>query len=319
MPSRLALFPVAIFGAIMGWSGLTLSFYAAHEFLGLNSLFYKSLLVMTLVFFGLMAITYGLKIIKHFEAVKNEFNHPIALHFFPTISISLLLVSVLLHSHTPQTAEILWLIGAAAQLVLTVVIINNWIHHDRWEIVHATPAWFIPVVGNIVAPLGAVQFGYMELGWFFFSIGITFWLVLKTIVLYRLIFHPFLQPQLIPTLFIFIAPPAMGFLAYMALNDYYLDNFAHVLYYAGLFITILLFAQGKRFLKVPFAISWWAYTFPLAAITNASFLMYDLTAKVGFGYIAAAFIALLTGLIFHLTLKTLTLIKNKQLCVPPKA
>ncbi|WP_029934899.1 SLAC1 anion channel family protein [Thiomicrospira pelophila] len=319
MSSRLALFPVAIFGSIMGWSGLTLSFHASHEFLGLSAIFYQTLLVITLVFFGLMVLTYSLKIIKHFEAVKNEFNHPIALHFFPTISISLLLLSVLLKSDVPQIAEVLWLIGAAAQLMLTVVIINNWIHHDRWEIVHATPAWFIPVVGNIVAPLGAAQFGYMELGWFFFSIGITFWLVLKAIVLYRLIFHPFLQPQLIPTLFIFIAPPAMGFLSYMALNDYYLDNFAHVLYYAGLFITILLFAQGKRFLKVPFAISWWAYTFPLAAITNASFMMYDVTAKVEFGYLSAALIALLSGLIFHLTLKTLIVIKNKQLCVPPKA
>lgn len=319
MSSRLALFPVAIFGSIMGWSGLTLSFYASHEFLGLNALFYQTLLIITLVFFGLMVMTYSLKMIKHFEAVKNEFNHPIALHFFPTISISLLLLSVLLKSDLPQIAELLWLIGAAAQLLLTVVIINNWIHRDSWEIVHATPAWFIPVVGNIVAPLGAVQFGYIELGWFFFSIGITFWLVLKAIVLYRLIFHPFLQPQLIPTLFIFIAPPAMGFLAYMALNDDRLDNFAHVLYYAGLFITILLFAQGKRFLKVPFAISWWAYTFPLAAITNASFLMYDVTAKPGFGYLSAVLIALLSGLIFHLTLKTLIVIKNKQLCVPPKA
>ena len=83
MPSRLALFPVAIFGSIMGWSGLTLSFYAAHEFLGLNSIFYQSLLVVTLVFFGLMALTYILKTIKHFDAVKNEFNHPIALHFSP--------------------------------------------------------------------------------------------------------------------------------------------------------------------------------------------------------------------------------------------
>lgn len=319
MPTRLAFFPVAIFGSIMGWSGLTLGFYASHEFLGLSAVFYQTLLVITLVFFGLMAITYSLKIIRHFDAVKNEFNHPIALHFFPTISISLLLLSVLIKSYAPQTAEVVWLIGASAQLLLTVVIINNWIHHERWEIVHATPAWFIPVVGNIVAPLGAAQFGYMELGWFFFSIGITFWLVLKAIVLYRLIFHPFLQPQLIPTLFIFIAPPAMGFLSYMALNDYYLDNFAHVLYYAGLFITILLFAQGKRFLSVPFAISWWAYTFPLAAITNASFLMYDVTAIAGFGYLSAALIALLSGLIFHLTLKTLTVIKNKQLCLPPKA
>lgn len=318
MPSRLALFPVGLFGSIMGWSGLALAFYAAYDLLGLNPVIYQTLLVISLVLFSAMLITYLAKLIRHPAAVKAEFNHPIALHFFPTISISLLLLSVLLKPFVPQTAEVIWLIGAAAQLLLTLIIMNRFIYHDTWEVAHATPAWFIPVVGNIVAPLGAVAFGYHELGWFFFSIGITFWLVLKAIVFYRLVFHPFLQPQLIPTLFIFIAPPAMGFLSYLALNDYRMDNFAHVLYYAALFITLLLFVQGKRFLKVPFAVSWWAYSFPIAAITNASFLMYEMQGHVYFGYISAGFIALLSALIVHLTIKTFVAIKNKQICLAPK-
>ena len=318
MTSRLAFFPVALFGSMMGWSGLTLAFYAAHDLLGLTPLVYQTLLVITLVFFSVLLITYLAKIIKHTEAVKNEFDNPIALHFFPTISIGLLLISLLLQQFVPQIAEGIWLFAAAMQLVLTIVIMNNWIHHEKWEVVHATPAWFIPVVCNIVAPMGAVAFGYTELGWFFFSIGITFWLVLKAIVLYRLVFHPFLQPQLVPTLFIFIAPPAMGFLSYVALNNYALDNFSHVLYYAALFITLLLLAQGRRFMQLPFAISWWAYTFPLAALTNASLMMYELHGSVWFGYISALFIAFTAALILHLTLKTLILIKNKQLCVAPK-
>lgn len=318
MLSRLQYFPIGLFGAVMGWAGVALSYYAAYELMMLPVLVAQIMLGITVLIFVLMLATYTMKIVKEFKAVKQEFNHPISLNFFPTISISFLLIGLLLNDSYPNWGEILWFIGAIMQLTLTLVIINRWIHHDTWEIVHATPAWFIPVVGNIVVPLGAVAYGYNELGWFFFSIGITFWVILKAIVMYRLIFHPFLQPMLIPTLFILIAPPAIGFLSYVALNNYQIDNFAHILYYAGLFITLMLFAQGKRFINVPFAVSWWAYTFPIAAITNASFLMYELTANKSFGYIASFFIALLTALMVHLTLRTLIAVFNKEICVPPK-
>ena len=318
MLSRIQYFPIGLFGAVMGWAGVALSYYAAHELLMLPALVADIMLGITLTFFIIISTTYLAKLIKHFKSVKQEFDHPIALNFFPTISISLLLISVMFQDLLPVYGEVIWFVGAAMQLMFTIVIINRWIHHDTWEIVHATPAWFIPVVGNIVAPLGAVAYGYSELGWFFFSIGITFWLVLKAIVMYRLIFHPFLQPMLIPTLFIFIAPPAVGFLSYVALNNYQIDNFAHVLYYAALFITLLLFAQGKRFINIPFTVSWWAYSFPIAAITSASFLMYELTANKSFGYIASFFIALLTAVIIHLTLRSLIAISNKEICQPPK-
>lgn len=48
------------------------------------------------------------------------------------------------------------------------------------------PAWFIPVVGNIIVPLAGVRFAPAEVSWFFFSIGLVFWIVLLAIVMYRL-------------------------------------------------------------------------------------------------------------------------------------
>jgi tellurite resistance protein len=315
----LRYFPISLFSATMGWSGLALAFYSAYDLLSLPASVYQSLFAITLVFFGLLTLGYLAKTIKHPQAVKAEFNHPIAVHFFPTVSISLLLISLLLKDIQPQSGEIIWFIGAALQLVLTIIIINRWIYQPNWEPSQANPTWFLPVVGNVVAPLGAMLYGYHELGWFFFSIGVSFWLVIKAILVYRLIFQPFLQPPLIPTLFIFIAPPAMAFLAYVSLNDHKLDAFAHILYYAALFITLWLFSQGKRFISLPFMVSWWAYTFPLAAMTNASFVMYELTMNKAFGYLASVFIALLAALIVHLTLRTLLAIKNREICLPPPA
>lgn len=316
--ARLPHFPISLFGAIMGYSGLTLCFSKAHELLGVSSLFYQVLTLLTTIFFILITLTYLTKAFKYPEAVYHDLNHPIALHFFPTFSISLVLLSILYKTSMPQMASILWHLGAIIQFGLLLYIMNNWIHHEKWQVTHMNPAWFIPVVGNILIPLGAPTFSHIELGWFFFSIGLIFWLILNSIVMYRLFFHPPLVKLLEPTLFILIAPPAVGFISYMTLTgNQGIDDFARILYYIALFLTILLLSQTKRFLRVPFALSWWAYTFPLGAITMASFMMYQHLEFDIFVYLAVFFLSVLSALVLHLTIKTIIAIKSKKLCVAP--
>jgi len=41
-------------------------------------------------------------------------------------------------------------------------------------------------------------------------------------------------------------------------------------------ICFLLFTMVDKFAKVPFFISWWAYTFPLDAVTLSAALMYEM-------------------------------------------
>ncbi len=117
-----------------------------------------------------------------------------------------------------------------------------------------------------------------------------------------------------PTLFILIAPPAVGFIAYMNLTGE-LDAFARVLYFAGLFLTLLMLAQIKRFARLQFFLSWWAYSFPLAAITIASFHMYELTQKLAYQYIGGGLLMLLTVVVVFLLYRTAGAIKNHKICV----
>ena len=47
------------------------------------------------------------------------------------------------------------------------------------------------------------------------------------------------------------------------------------MYYVAIFLTLMLVTQARRFLKLEFYLSWWAYSFPSAAITIATLLMYE--------------------------------------------
>ncbi|MEN8214470.1 MAG: SLAC1 anion channel family protein [Pseudomonadota bacterium] len=315
---RLPNFPVSFFSMIMGLSGFTLVMMKVEE-LGLIAYAPVELsAAVTIALFLVLLGTYALKLLRHPDAVRAELDHPAMLSFFPTITISLILIGSFLATWTPTVALVSWQIGATGQLLLTLLILTRWIHHDHFEIHHISPAWFIPVVGNILVPLAGVENASMELNWFFFSVGLLFWIVLFTIIMYRMVFHRPMAENLLPTLFIMIAPPAVGFISYLNLVPD-LDNFARVLYYNALFMTLLLLVQTPRFIRIPFSLSWWVYSFPLAAVTVATLLMYEETDKPYFKLISYLLLVLVSALIVFLLYKTWRAARHQQICLPAKS
>lgn len=314
-PSRLQHFPVAFFAMTMGLSGLTLVWQKAAEVLGTSAVIGYGLLVLTALAFIALATAYTGKLLRHRPAVAAEFNHPVKLSFFPTISISLVLLGTAMRDILPDIGHFVWGVGAIAHLLLTLVIINRWIHHPHFEINHINPAWFIPAVGNILVPIAGSHYGYISASWFFFSIGVVFWVVLLTIVFYRIIFHDPLPQRLLPTLFILVAPPAAGFIAYMALNGE-LNTFGRIQVNIALFFTILLFMQFRRFASLPFFLSFWAYSFPLAAMTVAMMIYYQLTHTAWTAAASVLLVAITSLVIGWLFLLTLRAARAGKICQP---
>ena len=195
-----------------------------------------------------------------------------------------------------------------------MAVISIWIRHPSLEINHISPAWFIPVVGNMLVPIAGVAYAPAEISWFFFSIGLVFWVALFTILFYRLLFHNPLPERLLPTLFILIAPPAVGFISYVKLTGG-VDSAARILYYFGLFVFILMIPQLKMLARIKYYLSWWAYTFPLAALAIATLLMYHQGGFIFFKYLALAFLILVSAVIVLLAFMTLVAMKNKTICV----
>jgi len=272
--------------------------------------------MLSVLVYATLLVAYGMKWLKHPSAVIHEFNHPIRLSFFPTSSIGLILLSIATLPFSVDIAVSMWTIGSAIQLVFTLVILSNWMHHDKFQIGHSNPAWFIPIVGNILVPVAGVELGYTEVSWFFYSIGLMMWLPMLAVLLNRFFFHPMMPAKLLPTLFILIAPPAVGFISWVKLHGGAIDDVARILYYFALFTTLLMIAQVKYFSKVQFALPWWAYSFPVAAITIATMVMQEKVGGLFFDIAAPLLYLTLVALLAMLIFKTLQAAKRGAICVP---
>lgn len=314
--SHLQHFPISFFAAVMGLAGLSIATHRVEAMWRLDGRASLAVAAVAALVFVVVATFYLVKAARYPDAVAAEWKHPVRLSFFATVSISLILLSLPILSVMPSVAFPLWIAGSALHLYATLVIVSAWIGHRSFETLHLNPAWFIPAVGNILVPLPGVAFGFVEISWFFFAIGLMFWIVLMTLVFNRLIFHHPLPERLLPTLMILVAPPAVAFLSYLRLTGGTLDPFARVLFYTAVILFLVVVAQLRQLMRLPFALSWWAYSFPIAALTTATAVYAD---AIGSQAMGAAFIGLyvlLCAVIAILTVKTIVAIRRGEICRP---
>lgn len=310
---RLQFFPIMMFAIVMGLSGLTMVYKRVSEVLYFPSFISILMMIVTSMIFLLILYFYTLKLMKHKNEVKKEFSHPIRINFFAASSISILLLSMIYRHNIDAISQILFIIGAILHIFFTFYTIKFWINNNL-EMQHSNPAWFIPIVGNLIVPIAGKGFVDDFILYLYFSIGIFFWIILFSIILNRIIFHNQFAPKFMPTLFILIAPPSIGFISYIKLTGS-LDFFAQILFNLGLFFTILVFVMYKNFINIKFFISWWAFTFPMAAITLASILMYELSSKWFYGFLAYFLTFVTTIIVILVAIATVKHMRKKEICI----
>ena len=310
---RIKHFPVPFFAVVMGIAGLAIAFQKAHHLFGTPKVIYEGLMFFASFIFIAVSALYMTKLYHFPEEVKKDFLHPIRVNFFAAISISLLLLSISYYFYLPVVAMTLWVFGASMHLFMTFYVVSFWIRNN-FEIIHTNPAWFIPIVGNVLVPIVGVDLLPKEVSLYFLSVGLFFWVVLGTIIFYRVIFHHQMAQKFIPTLFIFIAPPAVGFVSYVRIFGAF-DFTAMFLLNIALFFTVLLFFMWRSFSELRFFISWWAFTFPLDAVAIAFMSAHQITHSAIYGTLGLLFLSITTLVVGYVLLITLKNIKNHAICV----
>lgn len=313
--------PVSSFAMVMGLSGLALVWGRVSVMGWLPNVapaVASGLGLLAGVVFLLLLVRYLSRWVTDAEQIRAEWHHPVKSAFFAAVSVSFALMGTVALALFAPLALPLWAVGAVLQVVVMVMVLNAWVHREGLQPWHANPAWFIPAVANVVMPLGGVRLGLLEVSWWFFAVGLLFWVVMLTLVMGRLLFvQPPLPERLVPTLCIFLAPPAVGFLSWMLLTGQHADGrsidwMGHALFGLALFFALFLVSQVPRFLRLPFYLSWWAFSFPVAAFTAACLVYSDFVPLPIIQGLAVFMVVFSTALILWLLVRTVVAVVRHE-------
>lgn len=332
--SKLAHFPIMLFASVMGLGGLALALKKASvafekvSDLGESMLTFGTILQTSSTIFGFVSMAifvlllgiYALKIVREFNAFKAEITHQVKINFLSAVPIGALIIITFLGAFNKGESvlcamKVGFFVSAFLQLALSIYVINFWFSNAMKKHL-LSPAWFIPIVGNLIVPLAGHSAKIQaEFSLFFFAIGCFFWLILTALITSRLIFEESLESKFLPTLFIFIAPPSIFVVDFVALFGTH-SALSLVAYFIALFFILLMLSLSKVFTRLHFALSWWAFTFPLCAFSIASFEVF-----VGFGsapYMLFGLFGLILAIfaVLFVAYKTLIAISKDKICVP---
>lgn len=314
-PKRVSIknLPINLFGSVMGLSGLSLAWNLAHKYFGADPAIGRAIGNVAVVVFLTLSTGYIVKFFKYPATVRAEFAHPITGNFFGTFTISLLLLSSVVSPYGELLAQTVWTLGTISTVLLSFVVATRLLK-GRQDPAHAVPAWLIPGVATLdVAVAGAhmpMSWAY-EVNMFAIAIGVVIALVFFTMIFARLVNHEALPAGMAPSLMIMIAPFEVGFLAYTNVAGH-IDMFASLLFYFGLFMFITL--SFKVFRKSnSFSASWWAISFPIAALSNAALKYAAAQNTVPLFVISGLILTFLTVAIAVLLIRTLHIAINGKL------
>ncbi|WBB70578.1 hypothetical protein [Micromonospora sp. WMMD812] len=149
-------------------------------------------------------------------------------------------------------------------------ITGQWIY-GRIDINQIHPGYFLPTVaGGFIASAAASAVGQRTLADVMLGLGFVCWLVLGSLILNRLFIRPPLPAPLVPTLAIEVAPSALAVLALLARNGGRIDIWVMLVSGYGLLLVLAQIRLVPLYLRLSFAPSFWAFTFPWSAVATTA-------------------------------------------------
>ena len=244
-----------------------------------------------LLLFVVLSVPWLWRWIAYRQAAMETLRHPVQGSFYPTFSIAMLVIAsqfLVFGGATTGAAVNLalafWWPGAVLTFVFGFAVLLNTFTGDHVGVEHITPANFIPAVGLVVIPVagghllthvqGTLRDVVLLIDLLGLGAGTMMYLGLLALTLHR---HYLSKPAfgiLSPTAWIHLAP--LGVIPVSLTNvagqlpfamPFGMATFAGLLLWSfglwWLVMASLLTLTALRRKMLPFALSWWGFTFPL--------------------------------------------------------
>ncbi|XP_047069599.1 uncharacterized protein LOC124677680 isoform X2 [Lolium rigidum] len=270
-------FPIGCFGVCLGlgsqailWGALAAS--PAMRFLRVTPMINVVVWLLAVAVLVATSVTYALKCVFYFEAIRREFFHPVRVNFFFTPSIAAMFLAIgLPRAFAPATLHpAVWCAFVAPLFALELKIYGQWLSGGKRRLCKvANPSSHLSVVGNFVGAILAARVGWEEAGKFLWAIGMSHYIVVFVTLYQRLPTNEALPMELHPVYSMFIATPSAASLAWAAIYGSF-DAVARTFFFMALFLYMSLVVRINFFRGFRFSIAWWSYTFPMTTASLAT-------------------------------------------------
>lgn len=317
-PQRLKFLGPGWFASVMGLSGLALAWHRAQPLMGEGAEFAsRAIGAAAAAVFVLLLLASLLRLQRHPQALAEDLRHPVRHPFAAAFSVSVVLVATVgtaLLGPSPALRA-LWMLGCLLQLGVTVWVLSRWWAGNgpgglQWA--GTTPILIVPIVGNVLAPLAGVALGQTAWATAQFGIGLFLWPLVMALLVVRIGIQGLWPERLLPTGFITIAPPAVIGLSLANLGAPIAWSWA--CWGIALFFLLWMLRIVKRMLAQPFALPFWALSFPLAAFAALTLRLAD--GPGPFAWLAVPALALASLVIAALCLGTWRGLRDGSLLAP---
>ncbi|MBU8541393.1 SLAC1 family transporter [Falsiroseomonas tokyonensis] len=262
-PPGIAHLPLPLLVLPMGLGGLGLAWREATVSLGAPAVLGEvALLLAALVWLVVVAgqVARGW---RYPDAMLAELRHPVRVAFAAAPTVGLMILAGAAFPYAPRLGAGLWCLSVALHLVVAMLLLRR-VLAGRGEVAMLAPPLLVPFVGNILAPVIGARMGFHDAAWMMFGVGTVLWLAVLPLLLHRLLAGPPLPLAMKPSIAIFLAPPAVGALAVVALTGQR-DELALAFAGVALLVAAALISLAREIARVPFSLTWWGVTFPSAA------------------------------------------------------
>lgn len=270
---RVPAVPAAFFGMVLGLAGLGNAWRAATAAWHVPAAIGECLMAVATIVWAILIVLYALKWIFRRADAITEALHPVQCCFIGLGGVSTMLISLAWLPYERGAALALFIAGAAFTFGFAA-----WRTGLLWQggrdPAATTPVLYLPAVaGGFVAAAAAAAFGIADWGQLAFGAAFFAWLAIELVLLHRLYTLPEMPVALRPTLGIQLAPPAVGAVAYFAVNGGHTDLIVNALLGYGVLQALILLRLLPWLLKAPFSASYWAYSFGAAALSTTPLRM----------------------------------------------
>lgn len=205
------------------------------------------------------------RLIRHGDAVMEQLRHPVEGSFYATFPIAMLVMAAVwtIRGVSPALIAPLWWTGALGTFAVSYVVLFGLFTSERLKLGMVTPAHFIPAVGLVVipvagAPLAAASEGVLRelafaLNMTGFGAGVFMYVGLLAL----------LKTTGDASLLRYGSLVAAAFLG-------------AALWWLVLAVSMTI--HNRRQGKLPFALSWWAFVFPIGACSVLAYRVSELLA-----------------------------------------